>query len=244
MSNLSSARGSRHTAYNSHLHLVAVISVITGAAVLAGAAFLLSYTGIHQIALAAGLSPSLAKLYPVLLDTALSIACVAALALRGAPWWMRGYAASAIMILLAALAVAEAMHSAGISLPRRPTAAALAAIPWALFLVGFGLGLSVFRYQQKMRASASADHQGAETESVSERAVGKPAVVRRDHKQALWDAGPHAAGIGVGRAAPQAASPSQGSGASEPRPTSASGGEHGHGTGHWHRRGDNPDVNN
>jgi hypothetical protein len=220
MSNLSSARGSRHPGYSGRLHLAAVISVITGAAVLAGAAFLLSYTGIREIALTAGLSPSLAKLYPVLLDAALVIACVAALALRGAPWWIRSYAALFIMILLAALAVGQAMHSAGMSLPRRPTAAALAAIPWVLFLVGFGLGLSVFTYRQKMRASSSADHQGAETESVSEWAAGRRAVARSDSLQEWWDTG--------------------GSAVSEPGLTAAAGSEHQHGTGHWHR-GDNPE---
>jgi len=242
MSNLSSARGSGRTAYNSRLHLAAVISVITGAALLAAAAFLLSYTGVHEIALAAGVSPSLAKLYPVLLDAALVIACVAALALRGAPWLMRGYAALSIVILLAALAVGEAMHSAGISLPRRPTAAALAAIPWALFLVGFGLGLSVFRYQQKMRASATADDQSAEPESVSGRTAEIPALGQRDDRPALWDADRHAPHRGVVRAERQAASPAQDPGASEPGLTSGS--EHLHGTGHRHRPGDNRDGNN
>jgi Protein of unknown function (DUF2637) len=243
MSNLSSTRGSRDTAYNSRLHLAAVISVITGAALLAGAAFLLSYTGIHEIALAAGVSPPLAKLYPVLLDAALVIACVAALALRGAQWWMRGYAALAIMILLAALAVGEAMHSAGISLPRRPTAATLAAIPWALFLVGFALALSVFRYQQKIRASASEDGQGAEPEPVSERPaerpVEKPEMDQLGDRPALAEAGRHTADIEVVRAEPQAASPVHDLGASEPGLTS--GGEHLHGTGHWHRPGHNRD---
>jgi hypothetical protein len=242
MSNLSSARGSRHSAYNSRLHLAAVISVITGAALLAAAAFLLSYTGIHEIALAAGVSPSLAKLYPVLLDAALVIACVAALALRGAPWLMRGYAALSIVILLAALAVGEAMHSAGVSLPRRPTAAALAAIPWALFLVGFGLGLSVFRYQQKMRASASADDQGAEPESVSERRAEIPALDQREDRPASWDADRHAPHRGAVRAEPQAASPAQGLDASEPGLTSGS--EHLHGTGHWHQPGHDRDDSN
>lgn len=237
MSNRSRAQRLRHTEYNSNLHLAAVVSVIAGVVLLAGAAFLLSYTGIHETALTAGVSRSLAGLYPLLLDTALVIACVAALALRGAPWWMRGYAALSIMILLAALAAGEAMHSAGVSLPRRPTAAALAVIPWILFLVAFGLGLSVFRYRQKMRASAPADDQSMETKSISERTARNLAVEQRDDGTALRDAGPHAADSGVVRAEPHAADSGQDSGASGAEPTSASGGEHQHGSGHLHQPG-------
>lgn len=243
MSSRSRARRSRHTEYNSRLHLAAVISVIAGAGLLVGAAFLLSYTAIHEIALTEGVSPSLAGLYPLLLDAALVIACVAALALRGAPWWMRCYAALSILILLAALAVGAAMHSAGLSLPRRPTAAALAAIPWVLFLVAFGLGLSVFRYRQKMRVSAPADDEGAESGLVSEPAAGWPTVDRRDDWPGFWDTGRRTADFDVVRPEPQSASSGQDYGTSAVEVTPASGAEHRHGSGHWHQRGDDPDGN-
>jgi hypothetical protein len=164
MSELSPARQLRQAKSNSRLHLTAVISVLTGAALLAGGAFLLSYDRIHEMALTAGVSPSLAALYPLMFDAALVIACVAALALRGAKWWMRTYAAFAITILLAAVAVAEAVHSAGISLPYSPTAAAFAAMPWALFLVGFSLGLLVLRYLRTARAIAQPDGVSEEKE--------------------------------------------------------------------------------
>ncbi len=245
MTDISRPRRWRQTGYNSRLHLTAVISVITGAALLAGAAFLLSYAGIHKIALAAGVSPSLAGLYPLIFDTALVIACVSVLALRGAPWWMRGYAGLSIMILLAAVAGGAAVHSAGISLPRRPTAAALAAIPWALFVVGFGLGVSVFRYQHKIRARAPADDLGVEAESVSKRTAEEPAADQRDDGPASWNAGPHAADVEVVHAAPKAASPSRHSGPAEAGPTPASGSEyrHEHRHQHHHQPGDDHDGN-
>ncbi len=246
MSDLSRARRSRQTDYNGGLHLTAVISVITGAALLAGAAFLLSYAGIHEIALTAGVSPSLAGLYPLMFDTALVIACVAALALRGAPWWMRGFAALSITILLAAVAAGEAMHSAGLSLPRRPTAAALAAIPWALFLVGFGLGVSVFRYQHRVRARAPADDPGPATVSVSNRTADLPTADQRDDRPASWDAGPHAADLGVIQAEPEVASPSQRSGGSDAGLMPAPGSEHRHQHrhSHPHQAGDDRDGGN
>jgi hypothetical protein len=246
MSDLSRARRSRQTDYNGGLHLTAVISVITGAALLAAAAFLLSYAGIHEIALTAGVPRSLAELYPLMFDTALVIACVAALALRGAPWWMRGYAALAITILLGVVAAGEAMHSAGMSLPRRPTAATLAAIPWALFLVGFGLGVSVFRYQHKLRARAPADDQGPVTESSSMRTAERPAVDQPDERPASWNAGAHAADLGVVQAEPEVASPSQRSGGSDAGGTSTSGDQHRREHRHWHQHqaDDGHDGNN
>ena len=48
---------------------------------------------------------------------------------------MQGYAWLSVIVLLA---VAGAVHAAGISLSHRPAAAAVAALPWALFLLGFG----------------------------------------------------------------------------------------------------------
>ena len=74
------------------LRLAALAAVIAGVVLLAAAAFVLSYAGIHQIALRAGVSPQLAKLYPVIFDAMLVVAGAAALALRGAGWWPRFYA--------------------------------------------------------------------------------------------------------------------------------------------------------
>lgn len=153
MSEFSGTRRFRETDY-SRLQVTAVVSVMAGVVLLAVSAFLLSYAGIHEIAVAAGVSPALAGLYPLIFDTTLVVACVATLALRGAAWWMRGFAALSIMILLALVAVVEAVHAAGVSLPHRPMAAALAAMPWAFFLLGFGLGLSMLRHQRTVGAVA------------------------------------------------------------------------------------------
>jgi hypothetical protein len=186
MDDLSGARRLRQPAYNSGLHLTAVISVITGAALLAVAAFLLSYARIHEIALTARVSPSLAALYPLIFDMTLVIACVAALALRGAPWWMRYSAVLIIIILLAVVAAGEALHSAGVNLPRRPTAAALAAVPWALFLIGFGLGLLVLRYQRRVRAMARAAYPGEVPKAAHGSGAEKLSLDELTSRSALW----------------------------------------------------------
>jgi hypothetical protein len=244
MDDLSGARPFRQAGYNSRLHLTAVISVITGAALLAVAAFLLSYARIHEIALAARVSPSLAALYPLIFDMTLVIACVAALALRGAPWWMRYSAVLIIMILLAVVAVGEALHSAGISLPRRPTAAALAAVPWALFLIGFGLGLLVLRYQRKVRAMARAAYPGVVPEAVHGPGVERMPLDQLDSHSAQWNADSEPGNVRILPVEPErsspSSSPSQQSGAQDATLTSPLGNGHHHGRGHGHQHHSGP----
>jgi hypothetical protein len=140
--------------------VTAVVIVITGVVLLAAAAFVVSYAGIGQIASSAGVSPSLAGLYPLIIDAMLVVACAAALALRGGGWWMRGSVWLSVIVLLAVVAVAGAVHAAGISLPHRPTAAAVAVLPWVVFLLGFGLGLSILKHQRPVRAANPAGAPG------------------------------------------------------------------------------------
>jgi hypothetical protein len=229
----------RQAGYNSPLHLTAVISVITGAALLAAAAFLLSYARIHEIALSARVSPSLAALYPLIFDTTLVIACVAALALRGAPWWMRYSAVLIIMILLAVVAAGEALHSAGISLPSRPTAAVLAAVPWVLFLIGFGLGLLVLRYQRKMRAMARDAYPGEERKPVREAAAKNPPSTEGNSHSPRWSTEPEVTNVRIIEAGPKppVPPPSQQSGTQNGSLSSTPGDGHRHGHGHQHHSG-------
>ena len=91
----------------------------------------------------------------------LVVACVAALALRGARWQMRVYAWLSVIVLLAVVAAAGAVHAAGITLPHRPAAAAVAALPWGLFLLGFGLLLSMLRYLRTACAASPPGDPGA-----------------------------------------------------------------------------------
>src|SRR5215472_3455986 len=258
MSELPAARQSRQADSKSRLRLTAIISVLTGIALLAGGAFLLSYARIHEMALFAGVSPSLAALYPLMFDITLLIACVAAVALRGARWWMRGYAAFSIMILLAVVAVGEAVHSAGISLPYGPTAAAYAIMPWALFLIGFSLGLLVLRYLRTIRIRARAARAVAGTATASKpSAVILPADQRSDRPR-LRSNDPHAADAGVSPVALTPADPSPSPSPSQhfgrpdvtsapasqqlgrPDVTSAPASQHRHGQAHrhHHRAGD------
>src|SRR5215831_5025748 len=61
MTNYSADRGPRPA---DPLRLAALIAVIAGVVLLAAAAFVLSYAGIHGLALRAGVTPELARLYP------------------------------------------------------------------------------------------------------------------------------------------------------------------------------------
>ena len=118
MSNYPVGRHPRSADSHSTLRLAALTAVVAGVVLLAAAAFVLSYSGIHAVALQAGVSPSLAKLYPVIFDAMLVIAGAAAMALRGAGWWSRFYAWACLIALLAAVAIGDAVHATGTVLPR------------------------------------------------------------------------------------------------------------------------------
>lgn len=99
------------------LRAAALTAVVAGVVLVAGAAFVLSYQGIHQIALNAGVSAELARLYPVILDAMLVMSCAAALALRTAGLWTRCYVWACLILLLAAVATGNALYAMNISLP-------------------------------------------------------------------------------------------------------------------------------
>jgi hypothetical protein len=139
------------------LRLLALTAVSLGVVVLAVAAFLLSYPGIHAVALQAGVSASLARVYPVIFDAMVVIACAAVLSLRGAGAASRLYAWLSLLALLAAAAGADTLHSTGTKLPHREAAAAAAIIPWALVLIGFGLLLAMLRHARLHRAAVARD---------------------------------------------------------------------------------------
>jgi len=134
------------------MRLFGLVAVAVGVLVLMAAAFVLSYTGIHAIALSAGVSPRFARIYPVIFDAMLVVACAAVLALRGAGLPSRCYAWLTMLILLAAAAGADTVHATNTKLPHKPTAAAAAIIPWVLVLLGFGLLLSMLRHARLRRA--------------------------------------------------------------------------------------------
>ncbi len=66
------------------LRVLGLVAVSVGVAALAGAAFVLSYSGLHAVALQAGISARLAKGYPLILDVLLVVILAAILWLRSA----------------------------------------------------------------------------------------------------------------------------------------------------------------
>jgi hypothetical protein len=138
------------------LRAVALTAVSAGVLVLAAAAFVLSYSGIHAVARQAGVSATLARGYPVIFDALLVIACAAVLSLRGAGAVSRFYAWLSLIVLLGATAGADALHSTGTAVPHRTAALAAAIIPWILLLIGFGLLLAMLRHFRLHRAAAPA----------------------------------------------------------------------------------------
>jgi hypothetical protein len=172
MTEYPAGRSQRPSDLTPRLRLAALTAVIIGVLLLAAAAFLLSYSGIHHIALQAGVSPKLARLYPGIFDAMLVIACAAVLALRGAGWVTRLYVWLCLIVLLAAVATGDAVHAMGIAIPRQPSRAGVAITPWALVLLSFGLLLAMLRYLRRTRSTGR-----GQTEQPAEQPAGQASAL-------------------------------------------------------------------
>jgi hypothetical protein len=135
------------------LRVLGVAAVGLGVAALAGATFVLSYSAIHSLALQAGVTPRLARGYPLLIDAMLVIVLAAVLALRGASLPSKLLAWATLLALLAAAAGADALHAAGRKLPERGAAIGAAVLPWVLVFLAFVLLLAMLRYARLRRVS-------------------------------------------------------------------------------------------
>jgi hypothetical protein len=163
------------------------LAVVLLVLALAAAAFVLSYAGVHAIALQAGVSAQPARLYPGVFDAVLVIACVAALMLRDARWGARLYAWLVIIAVVAVVGAADAVHAMNVALPHRTMEGVVAAAPLVLVLLGFSLMLTIFRPSLAQHAgdaapaSHTADRQADQTpplapaDLAAELAAGQPA---------------------------------------------------------------------
>ena len=87
------------------------LAIVVVVVALAAATFVLSYSGVHTIAIQAGVSTRLARVYPGLFAGLLVIACVAGVMLRDARWWARCYAWLVIILVMAAGGAVDAVHA-------------------------------------------------------------------------------------------------------------------------------------
>jgi Protein of unknown function (DUF2637) len=141
------------------LRAAALTAAVLAMLVLLAAAFVLSYPGVHAVARQAGVSASMARMYPVILDAVIVIAAAALLALRGAGLAVRSFAWLILLVLLAAAAAAGVLHATGNAIPHRPAAVTAAVLPWALVLIGFALLLTMLRHAGRRRASQARTRQ-------------------------------------------------------------------------------------
>src|SRR5215469_12851719 len=193
-------RGARPGDPHLRLRLAALIAVIVGVVLVAAAASLLSYTGIHQIALHAGVSPRLARLYPLMFDAMLVVTCAAVLALRNAGWGTKFYVWACLLLVLAAVAAGDALHATGVQLTGQAARAAIAVIPWVLLLWGFGIWLVMLRQWRRARAAAAVSAAENSQAGRGRPAAGEPAAAA-GASAATWAAGRGAAparpGVGI-----------------------------------------------
>jgi Protein of unknown function (DUF2637) len=160
MSDYPVTRGARPGDPHPRLRLAALTAVIVGVILVALAAFLFSYAGIHQIALQAGVSPGLARLYPLMFDAMLIITCSAVLATRTAGWGTKTYVWVCLLLVVGAVAVGDALYATGVHLTGQAARATIAVIPWVLLLLGFGIWLVMLRHWRRIRMGGAID--GAE----------------------------------------------------------------------------------
>lgn len=123
---------------------------------LAAATFVLSYPGVHTIVAQAGVSARLARIYPGLFDALFVVACVAAVVLRDARWWARLYAWLVVIAVVAVVGAADAVHAMNVTLPHRTIEGVVAAAPWVIVLLGFGLMLTMLRQARAQHAAGKA----------------------------------------------------------------------------------------
>jgi hypothetical protein len=155
--------------------LAALIVVIIGVLALAAAAFVLSYSGVRGTALNAGVTPGLARVYPLIFDGVLVVACAAAISLQGARWWLRLYAWLAVLVIVGAVAAADSVHAMAVRLPKHPIEAAGAIVPWVVLLIGFTLLYAMARQAWPHRKAAPAVADGPASVTAEPPAAG-PAV--------------------------------------------------------------------
>ncbi|MBO0822417.1 MAG: DUF2637 domain-containing protein [Actinobacteria bacterium] len=133
------------------LRILGLTAVCVLVAALAIATFILSYQGIKAFALQAGIAPSHAKYYPLLLDATLVIVLAALLGLRGAGLPSRFLCWLTLLAVLGAAAAADAMHATKHKLPHQDAATSAAILPWALLFVAILLLLSLVRQARRRR---------------------------------------------------------------------------------------------
>jgi hypothetical protein len=155
MSDYPVTRGARPDDPHLRLRLAALTAVITGVILVALAAFLFSYTGIHHIALQAGVAPRLARLYPLMFDAMLIITCSAVLATRTAGWGTKTYVWVCLLLVVGAVAVGDALYATGVHLTGQAARATIAVIPWVLLLLGFGIWLVMLRHWRRIRVAGA-----------------------------------------------------------------------------------------
>lgn len=151
------------------------LAVVVVVLALAAATFVLSYTGVHVIALQAGVSTRFARVYPATFDAVLVIACAAAVTLRDARWWVRSYAWLVLILVVAVVGAADAAHAMNVALQHRTMEGVVAATPWVLVLLGFSLMLTMLQHSRAQHAAA-ASQAGLSSRDATDRAAVQAAL--------------------------------------------------------------------
>ncbi|MFA1551373.1 DUF2637 domain-containing protein [Actinomadura chokoriensis] len=128
-------------------------------AALAGAAYVLTYDVLRELALAGRVSRRWAPLYPAMADTLVAMTILSLVVTRGARWWTRLLRWALLLVLVAGGAAASVQHSVRgyATLPDDAVRAGVAAAPHVMLLIAIWLWLTMFKQIRVARPAAEAD---------------------------------------------------------------------------------------
>jgi hypothetical protein len=153
----------QHT-WPARLVQLATVAVV---AAIAAATFVLSYSGVHAIALQSGVPVELARFYPAVFDAVLVVAC-AAVPLR-TRWLTRGYTWLVIIVVVGLVGAMDVVHAMNVTFPRRQAAGVAAVLPWVLLLLAFSLWLAILRHFRALTAGSTGAQEAAGAEGAGPR---------------------------------------------------------------------------
>ena len=151
------------------LRLIALAVAAVCVLALAAGAFVVSYPGVRATAVSAGVAADVARVYPGIFDAVLLVAGAAALSLRSV--W-RAFAWLVIVAVIGAMGAAVTVHALSVALPKRPMEATVAAVPWALLVVGLILLDAIARQGRPGRNAVPPGHAAAPGLAVTARGYG------------------------------------------------------------------------
>ncbi|WP_204046116.1 DUF2637 domain-containing protein [Acrocarpospora phusangensis] len=131
-------------------------------AILAGAACVLSFDDLRELALQGRAEPRFAYLYPAGFDALLIVALISVPLLRSGRILVRIQVSAILVLLLAVAATATVATATGTTFEPRQVAITVALVPWVMLVIGLWLLLVLVKHTQARREDLNGDNEDDE----------------------------------------------------------------------------------